>query len=49
MGSCAYGNIAIGDGCRIGANSVVDRSVPPGSFLLGIPARIVSDLSGKDS
>jgi len=49
MGSCAYGAIVIGDGCRIGANTVVDRSVPPGSLLFGVPARIVGDTSGKNS
>lgn len=47
MGSCAYGNIVIGDGCRIGANTVVDRSVPSGSFLFGVPARIVATLPGR--
>ena len=41
-GSCAYGAITIGDGCRIGANAVVDRSFPPGSTLMGVPARAAS-------
>jgi len=43
MGSCAYGNIGIGDGCSVGANTVVDRSCAPHSYLIGVPARIVSD------
>ena len=43
MGSCAYGKIVIGDGCRVGANTVVDRSFPPGSCLSGVPARIVNN------
>ena len=41
-GSCAYGAIVIGDGCRISANAVVDRSFPPGSTLTGVPARAAS-------
>jgi serine O-acetyltransferase len=38
-GACAYGNIVIGDRCRIGVNSVVDRSFPADSSLFGVPAR----------
>jgi serine O-acetyltransferase len=40
-GSCTYGKIEIGNGCRIGANTAVDRSFPPNTFLLGVPARVV--------
>jgi serine O-acetyltransferase len=43
IGSAAIllGSITIGDGSRIGANSVVVRSVPPGSVVVGVPGRIV--------
>jgi serine O-acetyltransferase len=41
MGAKVLGNITIGDGARIGANSVVTRNVPPGATAVGIPARIV--------
>ena len=35
------GAITIGNGARIGAGSVVVRSVPPGVTMVGIPARMV--------
>ena len=43
VGSAAIllGPITIGDGARIGANSVVVRSVPPGAVVVGVPGRIV--------
>ncbi|MFC1998235.1 serine O-acetyltransferase [Chloroflexota bacterium] len=37
------GPINVGDGARIGANSVVIHSVPPGTTVVGIPGRVVSD------
>ena len=40
-GACAYGDITVGDRCRIGANSVVDQSFPADMTLFGVPARIV--------
>jgi serine O-acetyltransferase len=42
MGSSAYGALVIGDNCRVGANTVVDRSFPAGAWLLGVPAKIVN-------
>ena len=33
--------VEIGDGCIIGASSVVTRSVPAGSIAVGNPARII--------
>jgi serine O-acetyltransferase len=43
IGSAAIllGSIKIGDNSRVGANSVVVRSVPPGSVVVGVPGRIV--------
>ena len=43
IGSAAIllGSITIGDGSRVGANSVVVRSVPAGSVVVGVPGRIV--------
>jgi len=35
------GNICVGDGARIGANSVVLKDVPEGATAVGIPAKIV--------
>lgn len=37
------GPIAVGDGARVGANSVVVDSVPPGATVVGVPGRIVGD------
>ncbi len=40
-GAKVLGPIQIGDGARIGAGSVVLRSVPPGATVVGIPGRVV--------
>lgn len=40
-GAKVLGPIEIGENCRIGANSVVLRSAPPNSTVVGIPARVV--------
>lgn len=42
-GAVALGAITIGDGSRIGAGSVVVKSVPPGATVVGIPGRVVED------
>jgi len=39
----ALGAISIGDGARIGAGSVVIKSVPSGATVVGIPGRVVED------
>ncbi|MDY6892277.1 MAG: serine O-acetyltransferase [Chloroflexota bacterium] len=39
--SILLGPILIGEGSRIGANSVVVRSVPPGCVVVGVPGRVV--------
>lgn len=41
-GAKVLGNIEIGEGSRVGANSVVVKNVPPGSTVVGNPGRIVS-------
>jgi serine O-acetyltransferase len=41
-GAIALGPITIGDGARVGAGSVVIKSVPPGVTVVGVPGRIVS-------
>ena len=40
-GAIALGPITIGDGTRVGASSVVIRSVPPGVTVVGIPGKVV--------
>ena len=41
-GAKVLGPISVGDGARIGSNSVVLKNVPIGATVVGIPARIVS-------
>lgn len=40
-GSKIIGTLTIGNNCRIGANSVVLKSIPDGSTAVGIPAHII--------
>ena len=40
-GAKVLGNITVGDNCRIGAGSVVLRSVPDNSTVVGVPGHIV--------
>lgn len=40
-GAKLLGAIEIGDDCRVGANSVVVKSVPPNSVVVGVPGRTV--------
>jgi len=37
------GSITIGEGARIGANSVVVKSVPPGTTVVGVLGRVVKE------
>lgn len=39
-GAALLGPITVGEGSRIGANSVVVKSVPPGSVVVGVPGRV---------
>lgn len=40
-GAVVVAAITIGDNSVIGANSYVDKDVPPNSFVAGVPARII--------
>lgn len=39
VGACVLGAVTIGDDSVVGPNSVVLRSFPPGSTVMGVPAR----------
>jgi len=45
-GASVIGAINIGDGAKIGANSVVVKDIPPNATVVGIPGRVVL-LDGK--
>ena len=40
-GAVVIGEISVGDDAVIGANSVVNRDVPAGAVVAGIPARLI--------
>jgi serine O-acetyltransferase len=41
MGAKVIGAVTIGDNCRIGANAVVNKDIPPNCTVVGVPGRIV--------
>ncbi|MGN1066258.1 MAG: sugar O-acetyltransferase [Candidatus Fimimonas sp.] len=43
------GGVTIGEGCVIGAGSVVTRDIPPNSFAVGVPCKVVREITEKDS
>ena len=47
-GAKIIGPITIGNGCIIGANSVVNRSFPAGSIIAGSPARDIRDKPARN-
>ncbi len=47
-GAVVLGPILVGRKSRVGAGSVVIRSVPPESTVVGIPARAVKEMALKD-
>jgi serine O-acetyltransferase len=42
MGAKLVGAITIGDNCKIGANAVVNKDIPPNCTVVGVPGRIVA-------
>lgn len=43
------GNITVGDGAVVGANSVVTHDVPPNAVVVGAPARVIRMLDEEQS
>ncbi|MFL6655076.1 MAG: serine O-acetyltransferase, partial [Sulfurifustis sp.] len=42
------GNIVVGEGASVGANSVVLKDVPPHCTVVGVPARVVGACESSD-
>ncbi len=42
-------DVAIGNGCVIGAGSVVTRDIPANSFAAGVPCRVIREITEADS
>ena len=43
------GGVTIGEGCVIGAGSVVTRDIPPNSFAAGVPCRVIRPITEADA
>ena len=41
--------VTIGDGCVIGAGSVVVKDIPPHTFAAGNPCRVIREITAEDS
>lgn len=41
--------VTIGDNCVIGAGSVVTRDIPPNSLAVGVPCRVIREITRADS
>ncbi|HEX4779225.1 MAG TPA: serine O-acetyltransferase [Usitatibacter sp.] len=46
-GAKILGPFTVGDGAKVGSNSVVVKAVPPGATVVGIPARLVEAGAGQ--
>ena len=46
-GAKILGPFVVGDGAKVGSNSVVVKAVPAGATVVGIPARVVEARPGK--
>mmetsp|Transcript_12691 Transcript_12691/g.17001 ORF Transcript_12691/g.17001 Transcript_12691/m.17001 type:complete len:80 (+) Transcript_12691:169-408(+) len=40
-GASVLGNVNIGDGCQVGAGTLVIGDLPTGSVAIGVPAKII--------
>ena len=49
LGAKILGNIEIGEYSRVGAGSVVLKSVPPGCTAVGVPAKLVNCDCGENA
>lgn len=49
IGAVILNGIRVGTGSLIGAGAIVNKDVPPRSLVVGVPARLVRDLSEKEA
>ena len=47
-GAKLFGGIELGNGVRVGANAVVNRSFPDNAILAGVPAKLIGHTGGKE-
>ena len=40
-GASVLGNVHVGDGCQVGAGTLVISDLPPHSVAVGVPAKII--------
>lgn len=43
------GGVTIGDGCVIGAGSVVTKDIPANTIAAGVPCKVIREITEKDS
>ena len=41
--------VTIGDNCVIGAGSVVTRDIPSGTLAVGVPCKVLREITQQDS
>ncbi|MFZ4640369.1 MAG: gamma carbonic anhydrase family protein [Nodosilinea sp.] len=49
IGAVILNGVRVGTGSMIGAGAVVTKAIPPGSLVMGVPARIVRSLTPEES
>ena len=42
------GGVTIGEGCVIGAGSVVTKDIPAGMFAAGVPCKVLREITEED-
>ena len=48
QGTCMLAGVEIGENAIVGANSVVTKDVPCRKVAMGVPARVIRDLTEKE-
>ena len=48
-GACILAGVRVGRGAIVGANAVVTRDVPPGTVVVGVPARAIASAPSQSA